>query len=249
LSNFIIKEGVLQKYIGDSEEVHIPIEITTIGKNAFESAKALTKVVLHDKVQAIESSAFFGQANLKAIDFPRSLTYIGDRTFAFCSGLKHFTFPSNISKICDGTLTDCTQLEKIHIPESVTQIGAWAFCGCSQLKDIILPDVIYEMQFMAFSGTGIEKIKLPASLLVIDRCLFADCPSLTTVHIPEKVKYICDAAFLRCSNLKLVTFEGELTEIHKNAFNGCNHLTIRANANSVAIAFAKDHGINYEIIE
>jgi len=249
LSDFVIKEGVLQKYIGTSEEVSVPVDITTIGVNAFESTEKLTKVALHDKLKEIESFAFFGQANLVAINIPPSLTYIGDHAFAFCSGLKHFTFPTNISKISDGTLTECSQLVKVHISESVTQIGAWAFCGCNLLKDIILPDGIYEMQFMAFSGSGIENIELPASLLVIDRCLFADCQNLISVRIPEKVKYICDNAFLRCSKLQYVTFEGELTEIHKNAFAGCESLIIRANANSFAIEYAKTHGINFEIIE
>ena len=57
---FIIKEGVLQKYLGHSETVVIPEGVTDIGENAFYECHSL-----------------------KSVEIPKSVMYLGVFAFPF----------------------------------------------------------------------------------------------------------------------------------------------------------------------
>ena len=53
---------------------------------------------------------------------------------------------------------------------------------------------------------------------------FIGCSSLTSVTIPNSVKWIGDVAFIGCSSLTSVTIPNSVTSIGDNAFAGCSSL-------------------------
>ena len=81
---------------------------------------------------------------------------------------------------------------------------------------------------------GLTDVNIPSAVsyngvtytvTAIDYHAFADCISLTSVMIPNSVKYIYPEAFRDCDNLKTVTVGNSLTEIWENAFDGCRRLS------------------------
>ena len=56
--DFVIQNGVLEKYRGAGGAVVIPDSVTTIGEWAFSNCKSLTSVTIPDSVTVIKSSAF-----------------------------------------------------------------------------------------------------------------------------------------------------------------------------------------------
>ncbi len=74
-TQFIIKNGVLKKYIDKKgvTEVNIPENVHTIGAEAFYNCKNITTVKIPDSVTSIGNGAFFGCYKLKTASVPENL--------------------------------------------------------------------------------------------------------------------------------------------------------------------------------
>lgn len=81
-----------------------------------------------------------------------------------------------------------TNLASVSISGSVKHIAPYAFAGCTKLTDITLPK------------TG--------NLTSISLGAFYGCTALTSFTVPSKVTEIDSFAFLGCTNLKSIYFEG-----------------------------------------
>ena len=58
MSNFVIKNVVLEKYEGTDAHVVIPDSVTSIGDSAFWGCSSLTSVTIPDSVTSIGDWAF-----------------------------------------------------------------------------------------------------------------------------------------------------------------------------------------------
>ena len=76
--DFVIKDGVLEKYTGSGGDVVIPNGVKTIGNWAFRNCLSLCN-----------------------ISIPDSVTSIGDEAFSWCHGLEHITIPESVTSIGD----------------------------------------------------------------------------------------------------------------------------------------------------
>ena len=139
--DFIIRNGVLEKYTGSGEDVVIPEGVIIIGGDVFRTPYAVLKsVVIPEGVIEIERRAFFGCGALEKVTFPESLKRIGWMAFADCTNLKEVIIPNGVEVIESIAFKGCTGIAYAHISESVKEIGEDAFRGCIGLKNIDLPD-------------------------------------------------------------------------------------------------------------
>ena len=58
-SDFVIKNGVLKKYVGQGGDVVVPANVTSIGMDAFGSCTALSEITLPKDVTSIEVATFY----------------------------------------------------------------------------------------------------------------------------------------------------------------------------------------------
>lgn len=78
MSDFVIENGVLEKYTGAGENPVVPGEVTDIGDSAFRSCK------------------------IKSVKLPEKLKSIGDKAFAWCHSLGEVEIPDGVSAIGKG---------------------------------------------------------------------------------------------------------------------------------------------------
>ena len=71
------------------------------------------------------------------------------------------------------------------------------------------------------------------TVIGIDYEAFDECTYLTSVSIPNSVKYILNEAFRLCSSLTSITIPNSVTSIGSRAFYGCSGLTSITIGNSV----------------
>lgn len=162
----------------------------------------------------------------------------------------------------------------VTIPSNVTAIGAKAFYMKSDLRSVYIPSSVARIEKRAFYSTGLTYINIPSSVnylgdYAFGSCIdatklnispgssietiptgcFEFCSNLSTVYIPPCVKSIYSYAFGFCYDLSYCYIPKSVTYISPMAFDGCDMLTIHSTADSYAISYAKEKGIDYVITD
>lgn len=185
------------------ETIELPSSLTIIGYNAFEKS-GLTEINIPASVCALEANESFD------LQFGR----YGELSNPFngCSNLskitvdegnEHYIAVDNALYSADGTRLYCGclgQTGKVAVRTGVTHLISKAFAG-SQASEIVLPNTVAAIPMRFASGSSLEAVYLPNSILSIDQYAFENCGNLKYVSIPDSVTSIGDAAFGYCSNL------------------------------------------------
>lgn len=198
-SDFVIEDGVLEKYQGNEPVVIIPDTVKEIGYGAFNENKTVLKVVMPDSVEKMDKAVFNGCENLMQIRFSHSLKEIPAHT---CS--------------------NCFALEKVIIPEGVTTIGDGAFNSGDipmSYSEIRFPKTLKSIGGEAFSNNaGVTKISLPDGLESIGTYAFAKNTSLVKVSFGDGITELSEGVFARDTILKNVALPYGLKSIGRFAF-------------------------------
>lgn len=95
-----------------------------------------------------------------------------------------------------------------------------------------------EIDKSMFGNTLIKNIILPKYTRSIGWDAFRNCIQLETIQIPSKISYIGASAFIFCTSLKTITFEGNsLTHIDNWAFSDCPIKSIYIPASVIQIGW------------
>lgn len=116
--------------------------------------------------------------------------------------------PEGITAIQDSSFTEyCGGDFSIVLPSSLEYIGEGAFCDCSSLVSITLNSGLLDIGALAFAGTSITSLVIPASVTTIGSCIIEGCASLTKVYIAHD-----DIAVLE--NIEELAFYNEGTSFY-----------------------------------
>lgn len=173
-SDFIIKNGVLTKYVGSGGEVVIPEGVTEIGIKAFISAgyqisSTVTSIQLPHSVAAIRLGAFCGCSGLRSITMHPGVTIdrdysgrrVGVETFGDCRSIKEIVF----AKDCDDAVLD--QFWEYFIVKTPNNTEA-------SMKSTTLYSLLkYCPDYVLNNPEKAKKIKSGKKLLV-DMCIESD---------------------------------------------------------------------------
>ena len=173
-------------------------------------------------IRSIGQEAFYKHSELKTIELPQSLVFIGDAAFAE-SGLTSINIPENVTSLGNSTFMDCSDLEKVTLPSSLTWIGRNTFSECSSLKSIKFPKMLYS----------------------IGDAAFYHCTALSELILPDKLQYIGDYAFLECTGLTTVDFPDRLLSIGRAAFYGNENMTAKVAPGSLAEKWATQNEVPF----
>ncbi len=230
-SGMLIENGALKDVSRELTEVVIPINVVSIGREAFDGCTNLSSVTILENVTKIDERAFRGCENLLSVTIPDSVTNIGNKVFDNCTNIK-VTYKGKIYDyehlddwlydavnlgesgmlIENGVLKDVSrELTEVVIPDSVTAIDSEAFEGCTRLSDITIPNSVTSIGSKAFSGcTSLSSITIPDSITTIGSEAFSGCTSFSSVTIPDSVIEMYGKAFDNCSNNIQVTYKSEV---------------------------------------
>ena len=182
--------------------------LTDLGTYVFEKCPSLKSVVLPDNLTALGNYMFDGCEKLESVELPANLTSMGTYVFRNCKSLKEITFPENLTTTGNYAFYGCESLERVNFNDKLTTLGQYIFSNCTSLKAVDLPDSLTTMGMYSFQYTPLESIVIPANVTKL-------ATSATAVS----------GHFDGCTNLKSVTFEGDVTIMGNYLFRNCVSLT------------------------
>lgn len=247
---------VLESYQGNEKKVVVPSEIEGLPvltlRNTFQKRKEIEEIVLPDTLKRLSMGCFFACENLKKINFPASLEYIGASAFQKSYSLEEVIldegFPNtDILKFERLVFNQCPKLQdnngfilfqtllvgyygretEVIIPNGITAIADYAFFGKKKLKSVSIPDSVTSLGASAFQECSkLEKIKLSRGLTVLNPFTFMECRALKQIILPEYLSQIGRYTFGACSHLKEIHWGRGLKIICADAFAQCSSLEV-----------------------
>ena len=207
--DFMIEDGVLIDYSGNSDTVTIPDGVKTIGDTVFKNRK-ITSVTIPAGVETIGDYAFYGN-NITSVTIPASVETIGMAAFSDCYKLKTVTFAENSRLTAIGASAFAFDaITSVIIPVGVETIGGSAFGRCTSLTNVTFAEGsrLKTIGENAFVATAFQAITLPEGLTTIGNFVFQDNEALQSITIPASVKTIGQKVFGWCKSLTSVKFLG-----------------------------------------
>ena len=137
VSDFIIENGILTKYVGPGGDVVIP-----------------------DGVAEIRASAFWHCGDLSGITIPRSVTKIGACAFEGCWRLTTVSIPASVCEIGNYTFRGCDNLQSVTCEAEDLTVGTGAFNECEELKELTAPPTAFEALWKALPNENKQSMAL-----------------------------------------------------------------------------------------
>ena len=114
------------------------LNLTEIEARGLEGKTNLTSLVNilsnFPNLVKINNYVFRNCTNLRNVDIPRSVTYLGAMVFEGCTSLETcYLDNSQIDKIHASTFLGCSALTTVTLPSTLTYVGEWAFHNCGSL--------------------------------------------------------------------------------------------------------------------
>lgn len=173
-------------------------EGATYGEGAFFSSKLENVTV--GKNSSFGMGAFQRCTALKEVVMPAEggVTF-GESCFAYDTALETIDL-TTMREIADQTFFECTALRRADMQAAIS-IGAYAFADCASLYYVRFPvvEVIGEGAFSQYEQYGQAPIFGGTGL---------DGEGKTALILPETLTYLGDGAFIGCTGIEVVVFEG-----------------------------------------
>ena len=210
LANFVIKNGVLEKYEGKEADIILPSDIKEIGIGAFKGNNTITSIILNDELKVINNEAFKDCSKLVDVTFNEGLKTIGESVFDGCKSLGDINLPTSLTSIEANAFSN-SGITSLNMDKNVNKISGNIVSNCTKLKTI----EIAKANKVFNSGKKANAIIDTKSLSLIAGC--------NGTKISSGVICIEKEAFVG-SGIKSIEINN-VSEIKENAFLGCNSLT------------------------
>lgn len=201
----------------------------------------ITSCEINANTRFIHSGAFYECCSLTSITVPDSIIGIGYRALESCNKLVFNEYDNayylgndnnpylilvkakttditsceinaNTKIIYCFAFSGCKALTSITIPDGITDIGGYAFSDCTSLTSVTIPNSVTNTWYSIFSNTGLTSVTIPNGMTVIKFEMFAYCSNLASITIPNSVTSIESNAFMYCSKLNSIIFDGTIDQ-------------------------------------
>jgi hypothetical protein len=232
--------------------VVLPTALDSISKYAFQNCTALNQLTLPASLKGIKEYAFAGCSNLQKIKAfmdnpPQIFTTVFGSVPTTCqlqvplnsvdlykaaNGWKSLTIISFGGAI--GSTFNLNGVNYKIMSETDAQVighqnGSHNYTGAivipSNVNYLDVDYMITSIDKTAFAYSGITSVSIPNSVKFIGEWAFTNCHNLTGVTVPNQVTFLGEGAFSNCSVLTTAVLSNTLTSIENNLFHSCRALT------------------------
>jgi len=195
--------------------------------------------IIDDLPVRIIGSEIFRDRSAKLVEevyIPETVTLIESRAFADCVNLQRVHFSGSTPKMFPDSFCNCYKLNRFPVSRSrnIKQPQEFQICRAQ------LPNGWSCNEIVRYNGYD-TTVRFPETIngfpvCIIGTNIFEKKNSVTDkwevhgikeIYIPKTVVLIKDCAFMDCTELEEIHFEGDIPEIQPDAFLRCNKLKNR----------------------
>ena len=198
---------------GDKWVVKFAGDLTTLGKEAFDSQSTLKSITLPEGVTTMGDYAFYQCTNLMYINIPKGITSIGTKAFYGCNAIKELTiegYPQSYPATWGNNPMSDTTIDTLVVKCNL--VGANIESGLFDRDPL-------------FVGAYISNVVFSPEVDSIGAYSFFEIQDLKAVTIPYGVESVGEGAFMLCKGLTELTFPESVTSIGSMVLDGCSSLT------------------------
>ena len=207
--------------------------ITQLGNQLFMSSMMEVADLSSSNIENLPSQFFFNCSFLRKVTLPLNLKFISPSCF-FNTSITKLNVPDSLTAIAPTAFANCVNLTVLDLSKTkLHEIGRQAFVKCYNFVDLVLPPTIKFIGSAAFALTGIENLTIPSGVDFIaqdafkgmynlkyldlsnvdlenvqNKKTFEDLVELETLLLPPMLLYVHKHAFDRCTELKVIYYNG-----------------------------------------
>lgn len=171
----------------------------------------INELLLPNNISDLNSYTFYNCLNIEKIYLPDNLEILRSNTFYNCPNLKEIIFNNKILKLEKDSIVNCDNLKNITLPYSIIEIESNFISNCKNLENINIENNEF---YQSINGVLFTK----------DLKVLLKFPQNKNIdYTIENIDYISNYAFNN-SNIKNIYIKGDLKEIGKSAFDGCEKI-------------------------
>lgn len=206
------------------ESVEVKDGVTKIPSFAFEYCTKLNEINFPTTLTKIGERAFLETA-VTAIDVPGGVTEIGDDAFASCGSLKTVRIGAGEKTIGKECFQECYSMETLEIGEGIKEIPDFCFLDAGEQAEdtmtVAIPSTVAKIGRMAFYKSNVGSVSILGSTVMGDEAFKES--ALQSIEMKAVVTF-GTSVFNGCTSLTTVTLADEQTAIPENTFLGCSAL-------------------------
>ena len=112
-NEFVVEDGMLTEYYGDSDTVVIPDYVTDIFFEVFSGSSKIKKLVIPGSISDVTALEFEGCSVLAEVRLLEGVESIGIAAFEGCPALTRIILPKTLKEIKTLALAYCSSLKEI----------------------------------------------------------------------------------------------------------------------------------------
>lgn len=226
LTNYFTQDNVIGDYMFYAmtalEKIAMPKDVWAIGSwnsdNPWNAEK--TKIggypnnydSYYNNNDQFGCASFYQCVNLKEIEFPSTLVYIGSKAFGNCVKLTSITIPEGVELMGNSVFMNCAELISASLPSTLgnpnkMDIEDW------QIRDYAGYNNINGAQDRDYDTSSAEYYAHRGCLAT-----FYNCPKLKNVTLAEGIKLLMNRMFAKCTKLTSISLPTTLITLGDNCF-------------------------------
>lgn len=205
----------------------------------------ITSIVIEDGVKDIGTYAFQDMYDVKSIEIPDSVDFIGENAF-YNTGIESVVIPGSVETVDQKAFWCAYNLKSVTFEDGVESIGFLAFGDCYELAEINMPASVVNVGDRAFENTAYinAQAESGAEFSVLNHILVKGNKDYTydvPCVIPEGIRVVAGGAFYDNEIYKLELPES-LEYIGDSAFADMSYATKNKRFSSVDLKNVKHIG-------
>ena len=174
------------------------------------------------------------------------LTTIDAQAFDHCQKMKSIQLPRTLWWVADGAFTFCTALESIDVIHNPNETGGPGVCAYISIDGMLCSSDKTRLHTFPGGKGDTDYALLPYIKYVADYAFYG-CQKLTSIVFPKTIESIGFRALAKCKNLKSISFMGDWVEGGANdivRLNDDNMYRVTTTDNEPNTPLSKDISIN-----